>query len=248
MSAATAGMVRRSVGKVNPQSSVMLLCDIQDRFVPLIHKSATVVQTSRLLTSVAAELKIPVVVTEQYKKVFGPTATACFLPDTALTDGPSVTKDGAMPAVAVFEKKLFSMMTSEVDHYLAALQTSRKVLPANTSYILFGIEAHVCVQQTCLDLLERGHDVHVVVDACSSMKVLDRNVALERMQQAGAYLTTSQSIVFMLMQTAHHAKFKTVSSYVKENAKLVNEFNASLMAQEEASSRAALGLPKTSKP
>ena len=78
-------------------------------------------------------------------------------------------------AIPTFEKKLFSMVTPEVTAHISALPPSPP-----TSYVLFGIEAHVCVQQTCLDLLSEGHDVHVVVDGVSSQSPLDREVALER--------------------------------------------------------------------
>jgi len=93
------------------------------------------------------------------------------------------------------------------------------------SIVLFGIEAHVCLQQTCLDLLESGRDVHVIADACSSMKLFDREIALQRMQNAGAYLTTAQSAIFMLMESADHPNFKKISALVKEHALLPNEFD-----------------------
>jgi nicotinamidase-related amidase len=78
--------------------------------------------------------------------------------------------------VPTFEKKLFSMCTPEVMSHISSLGD-------RTSFILFGIEAHVCVQQTALDLLEQGFDVHVVVDGVSSMSPLDREVALNRMEK-----------------------------------------------------------------
>jgi len=74
-------------------------------------------------------------------------------------------------------------------------------------------------------------DVHVVVDACSSMKLHDREIALERMRQAGAYLTTAQSLTFQLLQTADHPKFKAISQLIKHHAQLENEFNVALMQQ-----------------
>ena len=98
-------------------------------------------------------------------------------------------------------------------------------LGERTSFVLFGIEAHVCVQQTALDLMERGHDVHVVVDAVTSMSALDRDLALKRMERSGAFLTTSQSVAFMLMQTAEHPNFKTMSKMVAAHAKVPNAFH-----------------------
>jgi len=114
------------------------------------------------------------------------------------------------------------MITPEVQEHIDSN------LPDVVSYILCGIEAHVCVQQTALDLLEMGHDVHVVTDAVSSMRPLDRGIALDRMAGAGAYLTSAQSLAFMLMQSADHPNFKAVSKLVVQNAKLPNEFNDAL--------------------
>ena len=120
--------------------------------------------------------------------------------------------------VPTFEKKLFSMCTPEVMSHISSLGD-------RSSFILFGIEAHVCVQQTALDLLEQGFDVHVVVDGVSSMSPLDREIALNRMEKCGAYLTTAQSAAFMLMQSAEHPKFKTVSKMISNHAKVTNGFH-----------------------
>lgn len=92
-----------------------------------------------------------------------------------------------------------------------------------------GIEAHVCVQQSWLDLLEQGQDVHVNVDGVSSQQVLDRNIALARLQTAGAYLTT-QSAAFMLLQSADHANFKQVSKLTVEHMKKENAFNQEILS------------------
>merc|ERR1712232_1359958 len=112
----------------------------------------------------------------------------------------------------------FSMLTTEVRDHLKPLN--------KTIYILVGIEAHVCVQQTALDLLEQGHDVHIIVDGVSSQQPFDREIALKRMSQAGAWLTTAQSAAFMLMQSADHPNFKAVSKLTVDHMKLPNEFNS----------------------
>ena len=108
-----------------------------------------------------------------------------------------------------FEKTKFSMCTEEVMNSLK----SRNIRSA----ILFGIETHVCVQQTTLDLLESGIDVHIVVDGVSSQRETDRKFAIERLRQAGAFITTSESVAFMLLHDAKHPAFKQVSALIKEN-------------------------------
>lgn len=194
-----------AIGKLHPAHSVLLLCDVQDRFRPLIYRMETVVNTCRYMTSVAGALDIPIVGTQQYTKVFGETCKDTFANPVVLA------------ATPIFEKKLFSMLTTDVKSKLDELDKS--------SYIIMGIEAHVCVQQTCLDLLEQGNDVHVIVDGVSSQQPIDRAIALDRLQQAGAFLTTAQSAAFMLTQSAEHANFKTVSKLTVEHMKLPNEFN-----------------------
>ena len=196
----------RAVGKLNPQQSVLLVCDVQELFRPLIHKMETVVNTTKFMTSVAKELSIPIVATQQYTKVFGPT-----IPD-AFADANDIGT-----AVPVFEKKKFSMLTPECSEHLSSL--------GKTSYLLVGIEAHVCLQQTALDLLEQGHDVHIIADGVSSQQKYDRDMALRRMESSGAWLTSAQSAAFMLLGSADHPNFKVVSKLVKEHMALKNEFN-----------------------
>ena len=132
--AATTTMAKRAVGKLKPETTAMLLVDIQERFRPLIYRGETVVRTAQYMTSVAKALDIPVVVTQQYTKVFGETVKECFADQEDLEVTP------------IFEKKLFSMCTDEVSAHIFKLNRS--------SFIMFGIETHVCVQQTALDLLE----------------------------------------------------------------------------------------------
>lgn len=120
--------------------------------------------------------------------------------------------------IPTFEKKMFSMLTDE-------LKAQMQCEPERKTVVLFGIEAHVCVQQTALDLLEQGYAVHILVDGVSSQKAHDRAVALRRMEKAGAFLTTAESLVFMLMQTASHPQFKTISFLIKEHAGEPNPFN-----------------------
>ncbi|KAG7367006.1 isochorismatase hydrolase [Nitzschia inconspicua] len=195
----------RTVGKLKPENTVFLLCDIQERFRPLMWRGETVIRSAQYMTSVAKALDIPIVITQQYTKVFGETIPETFADAEHMKNVPK------------FEKKKFSMCTDEVKDHLNTLDKQ--------SVVIFGIEAHVCVQQTCLDLLEDGKEVHIIADAVSSQQPYDREIALHRLSQAGAFLTTAQSAVFMLMQSADHANFKAVSKLTVEHMKLPNEFN-----------------------
>jgi nicotinamidase-related amidase len=123
----TAAAMTKMVGELRPENMAML-------FRPLIYRGETVIRTAQYMTSVAKALDIPIVATQQYTKVFGPTVPECFADPEDLKKTP------------IFEKKLFSMLTDEASEHIRTLNRS--------SYIIFGIEAHVCVQQTALDLLE----------------------------------------------------------------------------------------------
>jgi len=224
---ATATKLTRSVvGKLQPSTTAFFLCDIQERFRPLIYNSETIITTSQYLTSVATALSIPIVATQQYTKVFGPTVTDCFANgkdgmDQLLKNGEGDISNSTGSTLKIFEKKKFSMMTDEVTDYYC----NNNLMKGRDSVVLFGIEAHVCVQQTCLDLIEMGKDVHVVLDCVSSQQGYDREVALRRMENAGAFITTAQSLAFMLMGSAEHPNFKEISKLTVGHMKLPNQFN-----------------------
>ncbi|KAL2440871.1 hypothetical protein ABEF95_007847 [Exophiala dermatitidis] len=84
------------------------------------------------------------------------------------------------------------------------------------SIIITGIETHICVTQTALDLLDRGHRVYILQDGVSSCNAGERPVALNRLAREGCTVTTSESILFELLGDAKHDKFKAVSTLIKE--------------------------------
>jgi isochorismate hydrolase len=108
------------------------------------------------------------------------------------------------------------MLTEEVQQHFQSLN--------RTQVVLFGIETHVCVLQTCLDLIAADYNVHVVVDSVSSQRSHDRTVALHRMSQAGAYMTTVESVLFQLLRDSTHPCFKQISTLIKARNELGNEF------------------------
>jgi nicotinamidase-related amidase len=225
--AASAAAATDRIGKLDATKTTLLVCDIQERFIPVIYHAPTVVQTCRYMTNVAKTLSMPIVVTQQYTKAFGPTVSSCFAPPplSAITvEDKAVPKEAGavdpLEGIPIFEKKLFSMITPEVQDHLNAQSPQ-----PSDAFIVVGIEAHVCVQQTCLDLLEQGKAVHLIVDGVSSQQRLDREIALQRLAAAGVFMTTAQSAVFMLMKSAEHEHFKTISKLTVEHMKLINEFD-----------------------
>jgi nicotinamidase-related amidase len=192
---------------INEHNSVFFLCDIQETFRGKILSYESLIATSAFLAKAANALRIPLITTEQ--KPFKPTVA-----ELAPLISPERT----------FSKSLFSMLTPEV---LAHLQQSGA--GQRKHVVLFGIEAHVCVLQTTLDLLRRGYHVHAVVDAIGSQNAVDRDTALARFAaeaaRAGAnntggvlHLTTAESVLFEILKDAQHPSFKALLPAMKELA------------------------------
>lgn len=155
--------IAKRIGRLAPASSVLFVCDVQEVFRNSIYQMPTVVHGTNSLVSAAKVLDMPIVVTTQYVARLG---------DTVAEINQNL-EDAARKKV--FDKTLFSMMTDEVVAHVENDLGQEKP----KSVILCGIEGHVCVLQTCLDLLERGYDVHVVADAVSSSTSFNRDVSLE---------------------------------------------------------------------
>merc|ERR1712093_320794 len=189
----------RRVAKVVPGKTAFFLCDIQERFCLVIHAYPSVIQTAEKMLKAAKLLDVPVIATEQNPKSLGQTVP---LP---LLDLPSHLRPDWVPLA----KTKFSMMVPQVEQQLDEWGTK--------SVVLFGIESHVCVLQTTLDLLERGIDVHVLADGVSSCNQDEVGIALKRMRDAGALVTTSESILFQLIDDAAHPAFRSLAGLVKES-------------------------------
>ncbi|KAI9292131.1 isochorismatase domain-containing protein 1-like protein [Neoconidiobolus thromboides FSU 785] len=201
-------MLAKNLAKINPKTSAFLVCDIQERFRSTIFGYQGVINTAKKLVSAAEILESPVIVTEQYPKALGNT----------------VKELDVSKARLIQAKTKFSMVTPEVLEQLKGIE----------SVIIFGIESHVCVLQSCLDLLRKDFDVRVIADGVSSSNKFEIPIALQRMRSAGAVITTSESILFELMGDAKEPKFKAISNLVKEYQEvsksnpLVTNFTSSL--------------------
>ena len=173
--------------------SSLVLIDIQERLAAVMPAREAVVRAAGILAEAAAQLGIPVLATEQYPRGLGPTV-------------PELT--AKLPADAKrMEKTSFSAC--------GALPLARP------QAILAGMEAHVCVLQTALDLLALGLRVYVVADAVASRYPTDREFALRRLEQAGAVLTTAEACVFEWVGGSGHPQFKAVSTLVQERMRAI---------------------------
>lgn len=166
---------------------------MQEKFRAGIHKFATVVTGCQRMVRAAQELKIPVIATEQYPKGLGHTVEEI---------------DTSHELTTVVAKTDFSMIVPEVTAKLDGLNC--------TDAVILGLEAHVCVQQSTLDLIAMGYNVHLCVDAVSSQTTTDRSCGLHRAAGAGAFLTTTESVLFDLIRSKDHPSFKAISTTVKE--------------------------------
>jgi nicotinamidase-related amidase len=172
------------------EGAVLLLIDLQQRLMPVIHDHETVVARAVRLAEAAQVLGVPIRATEQYPAGLGPT-----VPPLA-----------AYPQ-AVMSKTAFSPVN---DPGFAAL------LPAGTSEIVIaGCEAHVCVLQTVLDLLGSGHRVLLAADAIGSRDPADRAAAIDRAARHGAEIVTSEMVLFEWLRDAQHPRFREVQKLLK---------------------------------
>src|SRR5918911_2966474 len=173
----------------------LLVIDVQDKLMTKIPGAAALVRDVGFLIDAAGLLGMPVQATEQYPKGLGPT-----VPDLArrLPERP--------------DKVAFSCcaVPSVVDGFHRA---------ARPKVVLAGIETHVCVQQTALDLLALNFRVYVPADAVASRYGIDHDRALHRLEQAGAIITTSEAAVFEWVGGAGTPQFKEISRLVQERMK-----------------------------
>ncbi|KAI0786457.1 Isochorismatase-like protein [Abortiporus biennis] len=201
-----------AVVKLIPGRTVFFVCDIQTRFRSAIHGFEEMVATSNKMLKVAKVLDVPVIATEQNSRALGPTVPELDL--TAL--GPL--------HLGTIEKTLFSMATPEVKKLLQERNIK--------SVVLFGIESHVCVLQSTLDLLSEGFDVHVLADGVSSCNKEEIPIALARMRQAGAQITTSESAAFQLQADSSRPNFKAFSSLIKEEKEQTKHILQTLLSHK----------------
>jgi len=181
-----------NVGRVllTTEGAVLLLIDLQERLLPAIYDGEVVVDRAVRLAEAARLLDVPVRVTEQYPAGLGKT----------------------VPPLAGYRQAMLAKTTFSA----AADPGFSALLPAGTSDIVVaGCEAHVCVLQTVLGLLGRGHRVLLASDAIGSRDPADRLAAIDRARQHGAEIVTSEMVLFEWLRDAQHPKFREVQNLLK---------------------------------
>ena len=170
-----------------------LIIDVQERLFPHIHDHDSLASWTSILIRGLQVLKVPVHVTQQYSKGLGPTVAPI---------------GGLFDSFSHIEKTAFSCC-DEPKVILMLEATGRK------NVIVAGIESHICVQQTVIDLLERGYQPVVIEDCVSSRRPYDNDIALQRMRREGAVISTCESVLFELCRYSGTEEFKSISALVK---------------------------------
>lgn len=183
--------------------SLLLVIDLQGKLVSQVHQSAQVLEATRRLMAFADLFGVPVILTEQYPKGLGPTEP-----------GLRAAFDGLATPTFFMEKSAFGCTGDPAFEELLA-RARPGLAPSQRQVVVAGIEAHVCVMQTVLPLLEQGHEVHVAWDAVSGRGEAYRRHALDRMAAAGTTITNHESVGFEWARTKDHAAFKALSSILK---------------------------------
>jgi len=181
---------------LDANNSLLLLVDIQTRLLSVMPEEAVenMTEFSTRLTSAANLLDVPVFLTEQYPKGLGATI------DSLTAELNNSTQR--------FEKTVFSCCTAK--GFMEALeQSGRKQI------IIAGQEAHVCILQSALDLMQQGYQVHVLEDVTCSRKAENKFYSLQRMQQAGATISNFESVLFEWLKDAQHPNFSDISQLLR---------------------------------
>jgi len=181
--------------KLDTDKAVLVVIDIQERLVPAMPQKVydRLLNTVTMLVKAAKLLEVPVVTTEQYPKGIGHTVAEL-----------------AEPCSDKVGEKVSLGCCGEPNFLTAIKETGR------SQVIVTGMEAHVCVYQTVLGLLEDGYHVHLLRDAVCSRNKIDFLAGVANAAQAGAVVTTAETVLFQMLKESTHDQFKAISRLVKE--------------------------------
>ncbi len=179
--------------RIKRENCIGLVIDIQEKLFPVMAENETLLANCKKLVEGLQILGIPIGITQQYTKGLGATISeisSLFVP------------------FSFIEKKSFSCPDEPLfAHYLAE--------SGKNNVLICGIESHVCVLQTALDLKENGYEPIVIVDCISSRHLFEKQIAVQRFNLEGIRISTVESILFELTRTADTPEFKSISKLVK---------------------------------
>ena len=175
--------------RIDREQTAALVVDYQEKLVPVMHEKEQLLRCSEILLKGLKVLEIPMYITQQYTKGLGTSVKEITdaIEDTAYTDKLSFT----------------------------AYDCVKEQIADKKFVVVCGIEAHICVLQTVVDLKAAGHIPVLVADCISSRKELDKQVALERARQEGAIVTTYESLLFELLKVAGTQESKMIQKLIR---------------------------------
>ena len=181
----------KSSDKISKKANALLIIDVQEKIIKAIFDKDSITKNIKKLIDAYQILEENIFVSEQNPFKLGSTIPE-LLPKTGFIK---------------MEKMEFSL--ANIKEFLKELK-KKKI----TNLIVCGIETHICIQQTVLDCLKKGFEVILVSDAMSSRNRVDHEIALQRMIQTGATITTTESIIFELCKTANRKEFKEIRNII----------------------------------
>jgi nicotinamidase-related amidase len=180
---------------ITPKETLLLVIDIQGKLAKTVFQSDRLISNVSKLIRACKLLGVPVIHSEQYPKGLGHT----------------IDELGELIGERTpFEKLSFSCCGS--DEFMKHMRSLGR-----NDILVVGMETHVCVYQTCVDLLEFGYNVHLVTDGVSSRSEENRQLGIRCIEKAGAALTSTEMAIFELLRVAEGDTFKAISKIVKEN-------------------------------
>ncbi|MDO9547342.1 MAG: hydrolase [Candidatus Marinimicrobia bacterium] len=179
--------------KLDCNQAVLLIIDVQQKLLPVMDGYNELITSMTRLVKGIQTLEIPIIITEQYPKGIGPTVST--IRELILDIEP-------------VEKRSFSCCFNENFMSILAKYNRKQAL-------ISGIETHVCVYQTCVDLLESGYDVYLIEDALSSRKQSDKDLAIRVLEKEGVNRRSVEMALFELVKTSEHDRFKDISTIIK---------------------------------
>jgi len=177
--------------KISPKVNALIIVDIQEKIINPVFNKDSITKNIKKLIDAYQILEENIFVSEQNPLKLGKTI-------------PELLPKGGFNKI---EKMEFSL--ANIQEFLKELK-NKKI----TNLIVCGIETHICIQQTVLDCLQKGFEVILISDAMGSRNRVDHEIALQRMMQKGAILTTTESIIFELCKTANRKEFKEIREII----------------------------------
>jgi nicotinamidase-related amidase len=175
-------------------NAVLLIIDIQEKFVPVVHESQHLIERTWVMIEAARLLNIPILVSEQYPKGLGHTVKRL--------------KEALPEEAQVLEKSAFGCL-GDIVIKDKLTDTGRKQV------LVCGLEAHVCVNQTVHQLLDNGFEPHLIEDALASRDIKNKAIGLRKMEASGAVPSCTEMALFELMGHAKHPHFRKLQGLIK---------------------------------